>query len=118
MAVKPWVTVTAALVAALIFVIITAASRNHPKQDKAAVPHTFETQWNGAEALLAFDEQSKPKTVKTIAIKPEQPVLVEESLVPDPPPPKAEQRRKPPFDICRGKGRNYYNGCRTWRCRR
>jgi outer membrane biosynthesis protein TonB len=92
--------------------IAFAADRRIPEVPVTIVP--FDEQWNGAAALLAFDEWPKPKMVKTISYKPE------EDLLPEPPPPEAKvwHQRKPPQDICRGKGRNYYNGGRTWRCRR
>lgn len=31
---------------------------------------------------------------------------------------KAEPTKKPSHDICRGKGKRYHNGGRSWRCRR
>src|SRR4249920_2492806 len=108
-----WLLSSGAVALALVIIMTVAASRH--QQPTPVLP--FDEQWNGAEALLAFDEWPKPNTVKTIVIRPPQQPLVEEELVPEPEP-KIEQRRKPPRDICRGKGRIYYNGGRTWRCRR
>jgi len=102
----------AIVVFGLVFCITFAASTYRQPVPKEPVI-TFDEHWGGAEALLAFDGWPLTRMVKTVAIKPD-----EELVAVTPEPEVYKKQPKPSKDICRGKGRVYHNGGRSWRCRR
>lgn len=96
--------------------LVVAAGRDEPRS-VPALP--FSERWTDVPVRII----PLTRQVKTIAVLPETasvflPILDLEG-VPDIPVPKQVKRTQPlAHDICRGKGRIYVRGGKSWRCRR
>jgi hypothetical protein len=68
-------------------------------------------------ALLARSEQFKSEPVQTETIVP--PIIMPAKSISEPPEVKRKHKvRTVAYDICRGKGKRFTHGGRSWRCRR
>ena len=93
-----------------------------PSKDQEALPKGDNIRVIEMERKLGLDalqsamstKITEPKPVQTETIVPPVPVTAE----PDDPPTRKHRVRTASHDICRGKGKRYINGGRSWRCRR
>ena len=98
-----------------------------PPPAKAEEIQEFDHQWQSTAPLL-LREKMVPKIVRVIPLVPDkgpEVAIVEPEVVVDEPPipqPRASikqrHRKVSSFDICRGKGKQWYDNNRRWRCKR
>lgn len=96
---------------------IILAGRSHPPAVAAPKGPSFDRVWhdNAVAITLGTFNSLSPRPVKTEAITPKpEPVAVP---VVEPPKPVTKVRTVS-YDICRGKGKRYIRGGKSWRCRR
>jgi hypothetical protein len=118
------------LVIALVILVLSQGSPAAKKTDRAiptkkpevVAPLTFNDQWKPATAIRTI-EIVRPKPVESI--KPIETVAIVEEPEPVSTPvstpvkkKRTRQREARQHDICRGKGRYYINGGKSWRCNR
>ena len=97
-----------------------AALPSKPVKEPVKVEKKFDTAWKETVEKIATSEVPKtviagPKPVVTERILPEPTAAPEEEETP------VQVRKRPSkktYDICRGKGKRYIRGGKSWRCRR
>ena len=94
---------------------VILAGRSHPPAIAAPKGPSFDRVWheNAVAITLGSFNALGPRPVKTEMITPEPEVVP----VVEPPKPVTKVRTVS-YDICRGKGKRYIRGGKSWRCRR
>jgi hypothetical protein len=105
-----------AICAAIALAGVILAGRSHPPAVAAPKGPSFDRVWheNAVAITLGSFNTLSPRPVKTETITPKSEVVVP---VVEPPKP-ATKVRTVSYDICRGKGKRYIRGGKSWRCRR
>ena len=113
----PFVFGAAVALAVMSMLFISMARPARPPLVKAQTGAPFHERWQEplAQPLV-------PKMIRVIPITPRvkpQPVAQAPVVKEAPPPAKSKPKReREANDICRGRGKTYRNGGRSWRCKR
>lgn len=119
---RRWVLEAAPLLPAIYAMVCAAAlllsmATTKPIEPPPVITQSFAHRWEGVPRVIPLPQ----RPVQTIPIAPDPPSMpvLEEA------PPQARAQvpapvkvRAPATDICRGKGRVYTRGGKSWRCRR
>jgi len=94
-------------------------------KDPIVLENQFDEAWGDVMRVVALQKADRirsiplEKPVIAERVVPQPSAVVPPALsLPDEGPPVAKRRRHAGRDICRGKGRYYTHGGKSWRCRR